>query len=379
MLGIFLGIAALVSLVSLGQGLQNTINEQFEQLGADKIIIFPKGGLFGLGASGIELTKDDVDAVGKTKGVKEVSQMLYKFVKVEHNGEVFFTFVTGLPLDESRKVMESVQSFRIKEGRNLKNGDKYKALVGIYYIQGRVYDKEVGLRDKLIIEGQEFKIVGVLDTIGNPQDDSQVLIPLETAREIYNEPDRVDAIFAQAQTGTNPSEVADDIEKELRKARNLDEGEEDFSVTSSEQLLETYGTIIVAVQAVVIIVALISLFVGGIGIMNTMYTAVLERTQEIGVMKSIGAKNGQILGLFLVESGTLGLLGGAIGLLIGMGISKSIELATSQAGLIVFTVRFPWYLIIGALLFSFGVGALSGLLPALQASKLKPVDALRYE
>ena len=127
-------------------------------------------------------------------------------------------------------------------------------------------------------------------------------------------------------------------------------------------------------------IALISLLVGGIGIMNTMYTSVLERTREIGVMKAIGAKNSDVLGMFLIESGLLGLVGGAIGVIIGMSISKLVEIGANSAfgpGTIV--AVFPPYLIIGALAFSFIVGALSGVLPARRASKLKPVDALRSE
>jgi len=119
--------------------------------------------------------------------------------------------------------------------------------------------------------------------------------------------------------------------------------------------------------------------VGGVGIMNTMYTSVLERTQEIGVMKAIGAKNRDILTIFLIESGFLGLMGGMVGVLMGIGIGKAIEFGAAQAGLAILKVYFPWYLIVGSLLFSFLIGAFSGLAPARQAAKLKPVDALRYE
>ncbi|MFH1823570.1 MAG: FtsX-like permease family protein, partial [archaeon] len=134
------------------------------------------------------------------------------------------------------------------------------------------------------------------------------------------------------------------------------------------------------VQAVFIGIAAISLVVGGIGIMNTMYTAVLERTREIGIMKAVGARNRNILTLFLIESGILGLVGGAIGVLIGIGLSTGVAFVAAQAlGTTFLRAVFPWYLIVGALAFSFGIGSLSGILPAIQASRLKPVDALRYE
>jgi putative ABC transport system permease protein len=127
-------------------------------------------------------------------------------------------------------------------------------------------------------------------------------------------------------------------------------------------------------------IAAISLIVGGIGIMNTMYTAVIERTKEIGTMKAVGARNSDVLLVFLFESGLLGLVGGAIGIAIGYGLGKSAEYAATMAlGTDLLQASFPWYLILGALAFSFVIGTMSGILPALQAAKLKPADALRYE
>ena len=133
-------------------------------------------------------------------------------------------------------------------------------------------------------------------------------------------------------------------------------------------------------QAVLVGIAAISLLVGGIGIMNTMYTSVLERTKEIGTMKAVGARNSDILLIFLMESGLLGLVGGAIGIAIGFGLGKGTEyIAGMYLGSGLLRAVFPWYLILGALAFSFIIGSLSGALPAVQASRLKPVDALRYE
>ncbi|MEM4247591.1 MAG: ABC transporter permease, partial [Candidatus Woesearchaeota archaeon] len=178
----------------------------------------------------------------------------------------------------------------------------------------------------------------------------------------------------------NPEEVADNIEKAIRRDRHQKEGREDFSVQSSTELIESFMKVLFIIQAVFVGIAAISLLVGGIGIMNTMYTAVLERTREIGVMKAIGARNKDILALFLIESGFLGAAGGIIGIIIGSGISKIVEVAVNaQYGANTILAVFPPYLLVGALLFSFGVGAVSGLLPARRASKLKPVDALRYE
>ena len=378
MLGIFIGIAAVVSLISLGQGLQAAINEQFEQMGTDKIMISPGGSFFGIGG-GAELTKDDMEVVKKTKGVGAVTEMLYKVAKVEFKDEVKYTFVTGIPLDENRKIIDDMQAFDMEIGRDLKEGERYKA-IGSYLINnGEFFGEAATINDKILIEDREFKIVGSLKRIGNPSDDSQLIIPLETARELFDEPDKVDIIMVQVRKGADPDEVAENIKEDLRDFRDVEEGEEDFSVITYLEIIDSFNTIFSIVQLVVIGIAAISLIVGGIGIMNTMYTAVLERTNEIGVMKAIGGKNSDVLLIFLLESGTLGLAGGIIGIGLGVGFSKLVEFVAVQTGTTLLKAYFPWYLILGALAFSFIVGTISGILPARQAAKLKPVDALRYE
>ncbi len=151
-------------------------------------------------------------------------------------------------------------------------------------------------------------------------------------------------------------------------------------VQTFEQVMKSFQTIFGMVQAVVIGIVAISLLVGGIGITNTMYTSVLERTRDIGIMKAVGARNSDILKLFMIESGMLGLVGGAVGIMIGVGLSKAVEITISKLyNFVYLKASFPWYLILGALAFSFLVGSISGVMPARQAAKMKPVDALRYE
>ena len=181
-------------------------------------------------------------------------------------------------------------------------------------------------------------------------------------------------------TGFDVTSVADGIERKLLQIKNEKQDQETFIVQTSEQLLTSFTNIFNIVQGVLVGIAAISLLVGGIGIMNTMYTSVLERTKEIGTMKAVGAKNSDILQIFLFESGLLGLVGGAIGVAMGVGLGKGVQyIATAALGtnLLQASITFP--LIAGALAFSFIIGSLSGILPALQAARLKPADALRYE
>ena len=157
-------------------------------------------------------------------------------------------------------------------------------------------------------------------------------------------------------------------------------GKEDFVVDTPEDLLESFDTVLNVVQAVFIGIALVSLFVGSVGIANTMYTSVLERHKEIGIMKAIGAKNSNIFLLFLIESGLLGLVGGTIGVICGIILAKSVEIiSTAVLGKSFLVAYISWPLIIGSLLFAFILGSTVGSLPARSASKLPAVETLRDE
>ncbi|MBS3167477.1 ABC transporter permease [Candidatus Woesearchaeota archaeon] len=378
-LGIIIGISAVVSLISIGQGFQKAIDDQFQSMGVDKIIITPGGTFYGLGESVTALTDKDLNAIRKVRGVNAITETIYKLGKVKYDNEVKYTWIMGMPQDEYKSIIESIQNMKVVEGRDLEKTDTYKAVIGIRIFEGNFFDKAVNIRDKLEIEGVDFKVIGRLATFGNPQDDTNILIPLETAREVFNEPTDIDMIFVQAEKNIDTSKVAESISKELRSLRNVEKGEEDFSIQTYEDLKKSFSTIFLIVQIVVISIAGISIVVGGIGIMNTMYTSVLERTREIGIMKAIGAKNGIVATIFMIESGLLGLVGGAIGVSIGIGISKLVELLAAQLGTNVLKASLSPWLIFGALMFSFVVGMTAGTLPAMQASKLKPAEALRYE
>jgi len=382
MIGIFIGIAAVVSLISLGQGLQVAINAEFEKMGTNKIMIEAGGLSLGIPGSGMAteiLTENDVDVIERVKGVDKVAKMVYKTSKTEFHDDVKYTFVSGMPTDETSEVFSEMQSVELAQGRELKSTDKYKAVIGDLIAKGELFDKEVRLRDRITILDKEFKIVGIYQPVGNPQDDKNIYIPYDTARELFDL-EEVGMLIVQTLDGVDVTGVANQIKKDLRDYRNVDEGEEDFMVQTFEQIMESFNTIFGMVQAVIIGIAAISLLVGGIGITNTMYTSVLERTKEIGIMKAVGARNSDILKLFLIESSMLGLIGGLIGIIIGVGLSKTVEIVVTKAyGFEYLKAYFPWYLIIGALAFSFVVGSISGVFPARQASKMRPVDALRYE
>jgi putative ABC transport system permease protein len=380
MIGIFIGIAAVVALVSLSQGLQTAIGEQFVSLGSDKIIIQGISSGFGPPGTGVEvpLTEKDAEVIGRVKGIDNVLGRLVRSVKVEFDDQVEYSFAASMPEDsEDIALAVEANNYKIGQGRLLKKGDKYKVMIGHNFAED-FFDKSLLLRDKVLIEDIDFKVVGILKKSGNPQQDETIVIPEAAMREILDLDDSFDIIPAKVGAGEDVAMVTERVKKELRKHRDVEEGKEDFNVETPESLLATLNTILMIVQGVLVGIAAISLFVGGIGIMNTMYTAVLERTKEIGVMKAIGARNRGILSIFIIESGMLGLVGGIIGVSLGFGISKSVELIAFQIyGSFLIKADFNIWLLIGMLSFGFIVGTLSGALPAKQAAALKPVDALR--
>jgi len=382
MIGIFIGIAAVISLISLGQGLKDTISEQFEMMGSNKLIVMPgsEDGLMGGMASADKLTQRDLEVIRKVKGVELATEVIYGSTLIGFKGEVKPSFVIGITTDDSSKILNDMEGFQIEKGRELESGDKYSVNIGYSLAQGDFFSKKVGLKDRISVKGQELRVTGIMEKIGNPQDDSQIYIPIETARELFEKEGEIDAVYVQAKKGFEPADVAEDIEKDLRKLRDEKEGEETFSVQTFEQILENFSNIFDVVQGVLVGIAAISLLVGGVGIMNTMYTSVLERTKEIGTMKAVGAKNSDILKIFLFESGLLGFVGGAIGIGIGIGLSKTVEyIAMNFLGTDLLRASTSAGLIFGALAFSFCIGTLSGIFPAMQAAKLKPAAALRYE
>ncbi len=384
LIGIFIGIAAIVALISLGQGLNNAVTSQFQSLGTDKIIIMPGGeiGAPGTGAEAAKLTEKELGIVERTAGVDAAVEMEYGIGKIEFNDKNTFTYIIGIPLDTKKlEMLKDMASFKAAEGRMIKPGDNKKAQIGyLLATDDSYFGKVLRVGNKINVEGAEFEIIGVTSQVGNSQDDSQIIISIEDSDKIFNKNKRYDAIYARVGNGADASKIVEEIKKGIRKLRGEKEGEEDFSVQTTEELLQSLGSILNIITAVLIGIASISLLVGGIGIMNTMYTSVLERTNEIGIMKAIGAKNSDILQIFLLEAGMLGLVGGIMGILAGMGMSSIAAFAAGQAlKTTLIQAYFPPYLIFGALAFSIVVGIGSGVLPAIQASKLKPVDALRYE
>jgi putative ABC transport system permease protein len=379
-LGIVIGIAAVVALVSLGQGLQYTVDQQFNKIGADKVTIQAKGtaGAPGTDSGNVLLTEDDVDVVKKSSGVTNAISLLIRYGKIEYNHKAKYVGIRAFPVDEtSRKLWGEIGMYDVEYGRMLKNGDKNKAVIGPTFAKETTYGKEISVGEKITINDKQFTVVGIFKG-GNPGIDSAVVITLDDMRELFDVPTEVSAIMLKVDDVKTMDNTIENIKKDLRRHRNVKEGQEDFTVQSTKQFIESFLVVFNVITALLVGLASISLLVGAIGIANTMYTAVLERNREIGVMKAIGATNYQILTIFLIESALIGLIGGIIGMIFGAGISLiAQQLIGTFLGPGFFQVFLPWWLLIGAATFALVIGTLSGILPARQAAKMHPVDALR--
>ncbi len=380
LLGIIIGIASVVSLLSLGFGMYESLNEQFEMMGADKIIITPGGSLFGLGAGGAKiLTEDDLSSIESVSGIYSATPWLYKSARLKFNREIKYGMILATTTNPDESMLKSFSNLEIIAGRDFKLRDHNKMIIGYRISTGKFFNHGVKVGDKIEVQDRKFEVIGITSEVGNPQDDSQIYIPINDAREIFNENEKIDMIFAQVRDENKVVSVSENVERALRRSRNVKEGQEDFSVITYDQIRGTFNIIFSALIAVIIGIAAISLIVGGIGITNTMYTSVLERTKEIGIMKALGARNRAILTIFVIEAGLLGLVGGVIGIILGVFLGLLVKTVASAGGISLIRASFPAWLIIGSLLFSILIGIISGVFPAKKAAKLNPADALRYE
>ncbi len=379
-LGILIGIAAVVSLIGLGEGLRFAVTSQFNFLSTDILTIQASGLNAGPPGTGVIKPLRDyyVNDIEKINGVKTSFGRIIEDAKLEFNDKTDFTFVTNIPSGPKRKDVERVVGLEAEKGRMLRDSDVNKLVLGSSYGKSDKMGKAINPGDKVLIQNKKFEVVGLMEKKGNFIIDNSIVINEDELKDLFDVNDTYDLILVNVPNRNEIQLVKERIENYLRKERDVKKGEEDFEVQSPEQNLKNLDATLFAIQIFIYVIAGISIVVGGIGISNTMYTSVMERTKQIGIMKSIGAQNKDIFTLFLIESGLLGFLGGLIGTILGSVVAYILILIGKLfLGSDLLNVKISFTLIIGALLFSFIIGSIAGILPAINASKLKPVDALR--
>lgn len=371
LLGVVIGVSAIVSLVSMGEGLQAGINEQFQRLGPNVLIVYPgSASRFG-GASSCVMTDEDVDRILDVRGVKDASGICTRIGTVCRGSECF---VKGITLVGKPEIFEDI-GFKIEKGRAPLTDETNKIAIGSTF--GETYfDREFKVGDRLKLDDDAVQVVGIYEKTGDPNDDNSMVMGLDGGRKFFGgDQDRVSSAFVMVTESYEPDEVAERLKIKLERG-----SDKEFSVQTSQDLLETVGDILGAVSGVFIGIAAISIVVGGVGITNTMYMSILERTREIGVMKAIGATRDVIRNLIMVEAGLLGMTGGLAGVFVGWSIAVvATDLIRARLASDIFIARISPQLVFFALSFSFVVGMVSGYLPARNAARLKPIEALRYE
>lgn len=381
-LGIVIGIAAIVALLGVGGGLRNAIMGEFESVGVNRLLILSSdanllGGAPMLSDSGKGdnyLNQDWFDVISKAEGVTVVGGFFAGIALVEGIDDFISITINGMPKDQRNQ--ESIEDSGVKllSGRYLTANDKNSIMIN-KKVQENTGKK---VNSKIEIMGRSFKVVGVYESSGFAGQGNVIYIPIESVYEMLNaKPKEISSIFVKYDTSYDNQFVMDEVNKVLRRYLKQKEGEESFQIQSFEELLKMLDSILGVINYILVGIAMISTLVAAIGIMNSLFTSVMERRREIGIMKSIGARNSSILSMFVIESILFSVVGGIIGIITGIGLAKLIEnIAFKLMGTRLITVSIEPSILISSMIFAIVVGVLSGYLPARRASKMNPVDSL---
>ena len=380
MLGIIIGVAAVIALVSIGNGVKQDIEDSISSLGSNLLVVMPGAprtpGVRPSQGSMKSLKISDYEAIAKLEGVKAASPMTNGSYVVIYQNKNWTTSVAGVNSNFQDVNNWTMTSGRFFSDKNVQNRERV-AVVGQTVVKNLFADEDpVG--KEIRVKNIPFRVIGVLKskgngTMGNDQDDT-VLIPYTTSMERVEGIDYLRMVYVVAKDDGGIDRLQADIENLLRVRHNIkDTNLDDFNIQNMKSIMETVaqttGTFTLFLGAV----AAISLVVGGIGIMNIMLVSVTERTREIGVRKALGATYSVIVTQFLIEAVVISLMGGFIGIAFGIGASKVIGMVSGMSTI----VSVPT--IIMSFAFSMAIGLIFGIYPARKAAKLNPIDALHYE
>jgi putative ABC transport system permease protein len=382
MLGVVVGIAAAIAIMSISYGMQESITEQLSEM-TDIIMVTP--GSMELGSWGEfgSFNERDLRDVERISGVKEAAALMGEMQEVEFRGEKVMVEIVGIePRDmdavfgETVKLEEDVDSGTSASGRELRENDRKVCQIG-YSVANDYFDYEIGVNDRLTINGSKFRVIGVLEKQGGFRSnvDAQIYVTKRDAIDILDTKD-ISTIFVRVRNIEDAEAIADEIEERIDDNHKLD----DFTAAMAMGgAIEDLESIFGLLQLFLLVIVSVSLIVASLGIMNTTLMSVMERTHEIGVMKAIGAKNRNILSLFLLEAGVVSGIGGVLGCVAGVFAAKVITVYIYTAFDVEIAAVVTPEVLLGGVLVAVLVGILSGFYPARKASKLSPVEAVRYE
>ena len=384
-LGIVIGVAAVIAMLAVGQGAQNSITGSINGIGTNVLFVFRSTGTNDSIRNPQALTLGDAQAIAdpvQAPSVAAVAPTIQGNVELNYGGEKLTVTMNGVVPDFQR-----VRNWKLAEGDFITNeqnlGHASVAVIGVD-VADNLLKTRVGIIGETIrVNGQPFRVIGLLESKGGSSfgsEDNVIMVPFNTAeaRLTRRNNGQVDIIYVEAATSEAVDSATEEITQILRQRHRILLGEDDFSVFSQQTILSTAQTITGVFTVFLGGIAGISLLVGGIGIMNIMLVSVTERTREIGLRKAIGARRRDILIQFLTESALLSLLGGVVGIAFGYLISFIVgRIATANNT--PFTPAVGMNAILIATIFSTAVGLFFGLYPANRAASLEPVEALRHE
>ena len=387
-LGIIIGVMTVIAIISLIQGMNYEVDKQINSLGTNTIIV--QRFTWGMGQIDWDevlkrpkFTLDDAAAVARLPGVAMVAPQRSRTIsRITYRGNK----ATNVDLTASTPSLATVANYQVDVGRFISSDDSLRkrsvAVVGGFIVDN-LFPTENPLGKQLVMEGKSYTIVGVLARKGSflgQSQDNVVIVPITTFEKDFapgrgfGELQYSVAIQVMPKHGVTVDAAIDQIRELIRRRHSLPYNKpDDFGINTQDTLRDIYRSITRVAYIVMVAVAAISLLVGGIGIMNIMLVAVAERTREIGLRKALGATNQVVLWQFLMEAVLLSVAGGAIGVTIGLGIAKLVELTAHLHA------AAPLWTILLGFGFSAGVGIFFGIYPASRASRLTPIEALRYE
>jgi len=382
-IGVIVGVIALVCIMAVSEGVQREIKNQLSTFGPTMMFIVPVN-VEGAGASSFatlvgapstsgKLTERDAISAASIPGVKEVSKMIV--------GRASLTFknksITSPVYATDANVFGIFKDdMKLESGKFFRDGERGVIVVG-NDVKTRMFGKKgVDVGSVIAINNKNFRVIGILEKFQGSfrqSDDAMILVPYDDGKDLFSKQiakNEVTMIYLEAYEGYDTKELKERIEEKIATNHKVSLADKDFSVITPDFVESMVGSIFFLLSTFLIVITLIASVVAGIGVANTMFMAVLERTREIGVLKAMGATENDILLIFLIESALIGLVGGLIGLAISYVLLQAVE-----------GIGVPVWLnekiVFFAVVFSMFAGTIAGAVPAKQAARLDPVEALR--
>ena len=364
---ISLGIFSVFVIVLLGEGFENSIEEQFASLGTNRLFISSAGG--GFGSSSEAISDNEVRVLESQPYISKVYKNYLRSTQVEFSNQFVQKQLFGFEFD--RDAFEDL-AVEIEFGRYPRNNEEGVVVIGPIAAE-ELFDKEISIGSNLYVQDQKLKVIGITKELGNPEDDSTIYVNINELQEIFDAKETISFLYVLVDEGEDINLAKENVERLLENRL----GEDSIEITTAEQFIEQFTTILSIVKLTLGGIAFVAIIVGALGIINTMYVIVTEKTKDIGIMKSIGATNETILMIYMIQAGTFGFLGAILVVILGSITVTLFESFAQGAGFSFLKVTSTSSAVFGLLAFGFIIGILAGFLPSWKASKLTIVDTLR--